>query len=506
MKIERTKNAVRNIIYGSFLKIYQILVPFFMRTSMIYFLGMEYLGLDSLFISILQVLNLVELGVGSAMTFSMYKPVAEDDNKTICALMKLYKIYYRIIGSIILVIGLFITPFIPLLIKSDLPTGLNVYILYIMNLFATVFSYWLCAYKSCLLQAYQRNDIISKVTIGVYTIRYIFQFIVIIFLKDYYMYLLVTLITQLLLNLIISMVADKLYPQYKAIGNLDKTKIKEINQMVKDLFTAKIGTVVINSADTIVISAALGLTVLAVYQNYYYIITAVIGVVGVIFTSCTAGIGNSITVESKEKNYSDLKKFTYIISWISCFCGTCLLCLFQPFMRWWVGEQYLLSFMCVICFSVYYYIYEINVLLNTYKDAAGIWHKDRFRPLVTAVANLILNIILVNFIGIYGVILSTIITMLIIGMPWILKNLFSEIFKTGMKEYILKLLNYALSTILIASVTFFIVDLIEGYSIYKIIIKAIVCLIVSNFIWIILYKKSNEMNEVIKMMKRIIKK
>ena len=116
MKIERTKNATRNIIFGIFLKLYQIIIPFFMRTAMIYFLGMEYVGLDSLFISILQILNMAELGVGSAMVFSMYKPIADDDNVQICALMRLYKIYYRIIGTIILVIGMVLCPFIPNLI------------------------------------------------------------------------------------------------------------------------------------------------------------------------------------------------------------------------------------------------------------------------------------------------------------------------------------------------------------------------------------------------------
>ena len=157
MKIERTKNATKNIVFGIILKIYTIIVPFFMRTVMIHYLGVEYLGISSLFTSILQVLNLVELGVGSAMVFSMYKPIAEDDYTSICALMKLYKIYYRIIGAIILVLGLIICPFISYLIKSDLPPDMNIYILYIINLLATVFSYWLFAYKNSLLQAFQRT-------------------------------------------------------------------------------------------------------------------------------------------------------------------------------------------------------------------------------------------------------------------------------------------------------------------------------------------------------------
>ena len=188
MKIERTKNATRNILFGLMLKVYQIFIPFLMRTAMIYIMGVEYLGLNSLFSSILQVLNLAELGVGSAMIFSMYKPIADDDEDKICALMNLYKTYYRVIGFIILLIGCLLTPFIPKLISGDVPTDINVYILYILNLLATVLSYWLYAYKSSILYAYQRTDAISKVNLITSTIQYIFQLFLLWAFHNYYLF------------------------------------------------------------------------------------------------------------------------------------------------------------------------------------------------------------------------------------------------------------------------------------------------------------------------------
>ena len=141
--MNKTKNAMRNIIFGMGLRIYQIIVPFLMRTAMIYFMGIEYLGLNSLFTSILQVLNLAELGVGSAMVYSMYKPIAEDDKDTICALLKLYKKYYFFIGLVIATIGIIITPMITKLINGEVPGDINIYVLYILNLSATVITYWL---------------------------------------------------------------------------------------------------------------------------------------------------------------------------------------------------------------------------------------------------------------------------------------------------------------------------------------------------------------------------
>jgi O-antigen/teichoic acid export membrane protein len=164
VKIERTKNASRNILFGVILKLLQIVLPFVMRTAILYCMGEEYLGLNSLFAQILQVLNLAELGVGSAMVFSMYKPIAEDDEQTICALMRLYKIYYRIIGTVIGVLGFIILPLLPYLIKDAESVPVNIYLLFSMNVVQTICSYWLFGYKNCLLSAHQRTDITSKVT------------------------------------------------------------------------------------------------------------------------------------------------------------------------------------------------------------------------------------------------------------------------------------------------------------------------------------------------------
>lgn len=505
MKIERTRNATKNILFGTILKLYQIFIPFLMRTAMIYFLGVEYLGLNSLFTSILQVLNLAELGVGSAMVFSMYKPIANDDTKNVCALMKLYKIYYRIIGAIILIIGILICPFIPYLIKSDLPQNLNIYILYIINLLATVCSYWLFAYKNCLLQAHQRNDIISKVTLCINTIQYIIQFLVIFIFRNYYYYIIIMLLSQIAVNITTAKIVDKMYPKYKAIGKLEEKMIKDINQRVKDLFTSKIGAVIVNSADSIVISAFLGLTTLAIYQNYYFIVTAIIGVVGVIFTSCSAGIGNSLVVESKEKNFNDFKKFTFIIFWITTFCTSSLMCLYQPFMKLWVGTDFLLDISAVICFCCYYYIYEFNFLFNTYKDSAGIWHKDRFRPLTVAVINLGMNLILINFIGLHGVLLSTVLSTLVVGFPWLIHNLFTELFKRSPKSYLILLLKYFILSFLIITITYSICGLIKANTIVSLIIKGIICCIVPNILIYLLYRKSVAMKDIKEILKKTIK-
>ena len=177
---------------------------------MIYYLGVEYLGLNSLFTSILHVLNLAELGIGSSMVFAMYKPIAVDDRSTLCALLALYRKYYRIVGAVVLTGGLVILPFLPELIHGSVPRGINLYVLYLLNLFSTVSSYWLFAYRNSILHAHQRNDVISKIQLLTNTIKYCFQLIVLAVLRNYYLYVVIIIIAQILENLITAFAAGKM--------------------------------------------------------------------------------------------------------------------------------------------------------------------------------------------------------------------------------------------------------------------------------------------------------
>lgn len=507
MKIERTKNATKSIFFGALLKLYQTVMPFIMRTLMIYWMGVEYLGLNSLFTSILQVLNLAELGVGSAMVFSMYKPIAEDDENKICALLKLYKKYYFLIGLVIAFIGGLATPLVPYLVKSELPPELNIYVLYLFNLAATVASYWLFAYKNALFQAHQRLDVTSKVNLITVTVQYGLQALTIIILRDYYIYLIVALITQVITNIIIAITATKTYPDYTPKGALDSCEIKMINRQIRDLFTAKLGGVILNSADTIVISAFLGLTILAVYQNYFFIVSSIVGLITIVFNSCTAGIGNSIVLDSQEKVFSDFKTFTFLINWLAGWCTICLLCIFQPFMKIWVGESLMLPITIVIMLCIYFYVYEINQLLNIYKDAAGIWHVDRFRPLITASLNLFLNIVMVQFWGLYGVVISTLIATLCVGMPWLFHNLFSTLFSMNMLcRYIAMLIKRTIVVFITAVITFIICYYFQYDKFINLILCMIACIIIPNVIFYLIFRKEEEFERCKKLVLKMIRK
>lgn len=507
MQIQRTKNAGRNLAYGTILKIYQIIIPFVMRTAMIYQMGIEYAGLNNLFTSIFQVLNLAELGIGAALTYSMYKPIAEDDNEKICILLKLYKKCFTAIGAIVLGLGLICIPFLPFLVQGNIPDNLNLYILYIMYLANTVLSYWLFAYKKSLIYAHQRADINSKILLLTFTLQYICQAYVLFAIKNYYLYLLASIVAQILCNLISAVAVDRIYPNYRPTGNLDQNTVAEIKKKVQGLITNKIGGVILRSADSIVISAFLGLTVLAVYQNYYFILTSVISIISVIFDACVAGIGNSLVVEGNKKNYGDFKTLTFIVCWLSCVCCNCLIVLYQPFITIWLGSEYLMEYPLVICMVVYFFVYEIDQLVGTYKDAAGIWYTDRYRPLITAIANLVMNIILVQIIGLYGILLSTVISLLIIGIPWLLTNVFHSMFKNEIiGKYVIYVLKFAAFAVITSAVSLFICNKIMGTGIISFGIKLIIVTLLPNIIMILFFAKTEEFKRMVGILRRFIKK
>ena len=507
MKLERTKNATRNVVFDGTLETVNMLFPFVIRSVMLYYLGTEYLGLNGLFKSILSFLNLAELGVGSAMVFSMYNPIAEDDTKTICALLRLYRTIYRIIGLAVAAVGLLLMPFLHNLIKGDIPSGMNLYVLFLMNLGNTVLTYWLFAYKSSLLQAHQRRDVISKVSLLLRLTEYILKIPILIFTRNYYLYLAIQLLCQVAINLLTAACASKMYPQYVPDGKLPKEKTKDIFHRVRDLFTAKLSATVFDAADTLVISAFMGLTILALYQNYYFIITALRMILVVFLNACMAGVGNKLVMESKEANYRDLEKISLLFLWILCVSSSMLLCMYQPFIHVWMGEDNLLAAGLVICFTIYYYSMGANKLINMFKDAAGIWRIDRWRPLTAALANLTLNLITVRWLGLYGVLLSSVVSIVFIQIPWLFRNLFREVFpRQFIGKYIRLFCGMTAVALISCVVSWFVCGLFSVNVWPTLFLNAAVSFLIPNLFCLAVYGRNPVFRESLSQLKRTLLK
>lgn len=451
-------------------------------------------------------LNMTELGFGSAVVFFLYRAIAEDDDDKICALLNYIKRVYQCIGFVVLVLGLVIMPFLPFLIKSDIPADINVYVLYLLTLTSTVLSYFLCAYKEAVFRSHQRIDVLSKISTVVMIVDKVLQLVFIIVFRNYYLYISTTIIGCILNNTLVFLAAQKNYPQYPARGMLERQEKKDIFGKIRGLFMYKIGNVIYLSADNIIISAFLGLAVMGRYGNYYYIVTTLTNFLSVLFTSLRAGIGNSIVTESVNKNFKDFKTLQFSQNWIVGWCTICLLCLFQDFIVIYAGADNLLSIGHVLCLCLYFWIWRIQDVVHVFKEAAGMWSQDRFRPLIGALINLSLNVIMVQFIGLYGVILSTAIVSLFLDIPWASRVLFKNYFGFGASVYYKMLLKGLAQLLLTLIPTYLLCMLITLESLgLQLMVKAVICVVVPNVLYVVMNCRSDEYKAFIRKIKSILK-
>ncbi len=495
MMESRTKNSIRNIFSGFLNRLVGIGIPFVMRTMLIKILGEQYLGLSSFLTSVLQVLNLAELGFGSAIVYSLYRPFAENDRKTICALLNLYRKIYRTIGVIILVVGLLVMPFLESFIKGGYPSDINIYVLYLVYLINTISSYILFAYKRCILEASQRIDILNNICSIVQLVFNLLKIVLLIILKNYYVYVFFIPIITILDNLIVARYVTKNYPDYICKGELKKSELKEIRKRVLALLVQKLGYTISNSLDSIIISSFLGLSVLATFSNYQYISNSVLNIVVMCYASLTASIGNSIVKETVERNELTFNKLVFLNSWIGCWCTVCLVSLYNHFITIWIGEKFILGMSTVILFALYFFISQTRRVITTYKDAAGIWWEDKFRPLIGCSANLFFNILLVKSIGVNGVILSTVISYLFIEYPWETHTLYKNYFHKSPFRYYISVSKYLMITTVTCFVTYLACSFFPSYGIMWFGIKMIICVILPNLILLLIFFKTKKFKD-----------
>lgn len=494
--MNRSDGYIRNSIWGLLNKIVSILLPFLVRTVLIYKLGVEYVGVNGLFSTILQVLSLAELGFGSAFVVSMYEPIANKDIDSLCALLKLYRLIYRIIGIIIFVLGAILTPFLPFFISGSYPDGINIYIIYIVYLLNTVCSYLLFSYKASLLNAYQRTDIRNKITMMSNCILYILQIVVLVAFSNYYFYIILLPVATIFNNLLATYRTKRMYPRVFCRGGVDKAVKDKIKMQVISLMWHKLGNTIIFSFDNIVISAFLGLKILGIYNNYFYIYNSVASLFSIFYEAITPGLGNSLIVESKNKNYNDFNDFNTINFCFIGFCSSCLICLYQPFMNVWQGQDLMCETSIPVLLTILFVIWHSRRMIHTYKDAAGLWEIDRYRPIAEALVNLTLNLIMVKVIGLEGIVLSTIIAMIMIGIPWETTVFIKGYFQEKLSDYYCVCIKNLAKILVVCLLSYLACSLIDGRGVLAFALKILICSLTSIILLYALYRRERGYNRI----------
>lgn len=506
MRISYIKNTTKSLFWGIVNKFVIILMPFVIRTILIYYLGAEYAGLSSLFTSILRVLNMAELGFAGAVAFSMYKPVAEEDTEKICALLAFYRKLYYGVGSIVMIIGIALIPYLNYLVRGDCPADVNLQILYVIYLVDTAASYFLFSYKNVILNVYQRIDIVSNISTVLHICVYGVQIIILVFFREYYVYIIFEIVYTIINNIMVARYVSKMFPQYRSVGKLSKAETKSIIKNVYGMMLFKICSVTRNSLDNIFISAFIGLKAVAIYGNYYYIFSAVANVQAVIMDSIKGAIGNKIAIDTPEKNHHDMLVFMFIYAWFSGWCSVCMLCLYQPFIRLWVGEAMVLDTPTMVMFCFYFYVTSMGAIRFLYHQSAGLFWQWRYWTVAEALVNVIGNYILVQVWGLFGVVSATVISLLTVDFIFSTFIVYKFYFRNNkIWIYFRDHLVYLTTTTLVGGVTYFICGLTPDEGIIAIFLRLAICIAIPNCLFLLAYCKLPVFKDAVGIGKRVMK-
>lgn len=499
--MSRVKNTVLNFISKSSVLLLNNILSFISRTIFIKILGSSYLGVNGLFSNILMMLSLSELGISSAITFSLYKPIAENNKENIKSLMFFYKKAYRFIGGFVFILGLFLMLFLDYLVP-DPGNVTNLKLIFIIYVFNSSSSYFL-SYKTTLLIADQKEYLLFKSNTFFSIVNTILPILFLIVFRNYIVYLITGGITLFIQRAYVNYYITKLYPYLKdkEHSKISEPDLKKIIVNVKAMIFHKIGDYCINGTDNIIISIFNKITSVGIYSNYNLIFSTINSFIGMIYTSMTASMGNFIASESSEKSFKIYKVIDFMGFWMYGFSAVCFYILINPFIELWIGKENLLSNLILVVLVINNYMFGMRVPLFTVKSAAGIYDQDKFVPLIQSIVNLLSSVILIQKLGLIGVFLGTFMSGLVPSLyrPYLV---YKSVFNVNPIMYYVNYIKYIMILILTTFITNLICSfIITPYIVISFIIKLFICALVPNIIFLILFYKSDEFKYILNILK-----
>ncbi len=493
----RTEYSVRNTTAALISKILAILIGFATRIVFTHTLSESYVGVNGLFSDILNVLALSELGVGTAITYALYEPIAKNDYEKQKSLMQLYARFYRVVAGIVLVGGLLVIPFMDVLIKNQ-PEVDHLILIYLLYLTNSVLSY-LLIYKRTLVDAHQLSYI-SEIYFTVFlVIQDVFQMIILLTTHNFILFLVIYIICTLGNNISISRKADQLYPYLKEknIKPLKKSERQEIIKNIKAMLMHKIGDVVINNTDNLLLSSIVGIVSVGCYSNYFLVIGSIHQVMTQIFRGITASVGN-LGVTADKKRIRNVFEISFFIGhWMYGVAAICLFELLNPFVEISFGVQYLFEIPVVLMLCVNFYITGMRQATLVFRDSLGIFWFDRYKSVVCAILNLVISIVMAKRFGTIGVFAGTFFSTILTSF-WVEPfMLYKYSLKKSVRTYFAKYAYYTAVTVLAAFTADFLCRRIDGGVWQQLFLRACICAIVPNIIYLIFFCRMREFMRVI---------
>ncbi|WP_419872088.1 lipopolysaccharide biosynthesis protein [Candidatus Pristimantibacillus sp. PTI5] len=487
----RVKNSLLNITAGLGNQLIITILSFASRTIFINSLGLEYLGVNALFTSILAMLSLAEAGIGASIVYNLYKPIADNDQPKIMALMNLYRKAYLIIAAVVMTLGLALLPFLGLFIKDT--NVENITLIYLVFLFNTAVPY-LFVYKHSYLNVNQKNYIVTAVFSVSTIISTLIKIAILYYTENYILYLVVESAIAITTSIILAGIVDRMFPflKQKIVEKLDQeTKQKFIKNM-KAILLQNMGNYLIFGVESILISALVSVVAVGIYSNYKMLIDICRTFVNQVFSNMYHSVGNLIAKENAEQIYHIYKVTMLLNFWLYSLIAISLNLLISPLIELWVGSEFLMGQFTLVVVIIAFYERGMRNSISMVKVTAGIFHEDRFAPLIQGTLSLGISLILVHYIGITGVFIGTIISALLV-LFWTTPYLvYKKVFHQPLRLYYQRYGLYTGIGIATYLITYLANSVIPSSNFGWLFLKAVVCLLIVNLTYILIFHKTEE--------------
>lgn len=507
MQPNRTKSTLINTLFAIISRFATMIFGFVQKTVFIRVLGISYAGVSGLFTDILTVLSLAELGIGSAIAYSLYKPIAENDYKRIAQLMNFFKKAYWLIAGVIMAIGIALLPFIDYLV-TDVPDIVEdirlIFFLYIVNTAAT----YLLVYKNTLLVAAQKQYVVSNIQTIFAVVSTTAQCVVLLAFRNFIAFLLLQIVCSFLQNVTINYVAGKKYPQLKEYRNekIPKEDKKALFKDIRALLMYKISNVILTGTDSTIISTSLGTGQVGILGNYRTIRGYVTSIIAQFYNSINPSLGNLAATAGPEEQFALFKKLNFGTFWLACFCGTSFFCLFNPFISLWLGnDEWLLPMVTVGVYVLEYYLSTMIGPVGAFRTANGLFVQTKYIALIKAILNLIISVLLVKPMGILGVLLGTVLSDVLTQVWYEPVVLYREVFKKSAAHYFGTFVMYLGITVVAAAIVSALSLLLPPMNaVLAFLIQIVFCVIVPNGLIVLLFHRTPEFEACIILIKKIV--
>lgn len=499
----RTEYSVVNMTVAFIAQALAILMGFFTRVIFTRTLSEGYVGINGLFTDILNILSLSELGVGTAITYALYAPIAANDIKKQQILMRMFRTFYRITAFFVLSAGLCLIPFLDILMKDrpDVDHLIIIYLLYLLNSFAS----YLLIYKKTLVDAHQMNYITVIYHNGFLVLQDICQIIILLLTQNFILFLVVAVVCTISGNICMSRKADRLFPYLKETckEQLPQEESRNILKNVKAMLMHKISNVVVNNTDNLLISSFVGVVTAGIYSNYYLIIGSVRQVLDQAMLGVTASVGNLGVTEEKEKIGQIFDRLFFIGYWMFGFAGICLLELLDPFVELAFGRKYLFQKEIVLILCINFFINGMRRAVLIFKESMGLFWYDRYKAIAEAILNLVISVLLVTHFGVAGVFAGTFCSTVLTSV-WVEPYV---IYKYRLKKpvigFFVKYVRYLGVMSVVWGITEFYCNFVKGQAFLVLICRLGICLVIPNVLLWFTYKRTEEWKALWNLLKRI---